>query len=346
MEVLNGKHIVLGVTGSIAAYKAAFLVRHLIKKGDEVQVVMTPAAKEVITPLTLSTLTRKPVVSEFFDRRDGSWNSHVDLGQWADAMLIAPCTAATLGKMASGVADNMLVTTYLSAKAPVFVAPAMDLDMFKHPTTTHNLKLLRNYGNHIIEPAAGELASHLIGKGRMEEPEKRQFFSFLKEPFPLELGDGPFQALRLAGPFTPAVASGDDAHAHALSCYLQFHNASLGKPLRQSHPAASQRLVGLLPGDCEFVSEDLAYDDKHPYFGKAPSGRACFRKPFHCRSLLVFAIVEPLFPAEFRTVVDCVEDLIEREIVGVLDCRDTYLIRGRDFHRDALTVGPCAHEYA
>ena len=171
MDILSGKHIVLGVTGSIAAYKAAYLVRLLIKKGAEVQVVMTAAAKEFITPLTLSTLTRKPVVSEFFDRRDGSWNSHVDLGQWADAMLIAPCTASTLGKMASGVADNMLATTYFSMKAPVFIAPAMDLDMYSHPVTQRNIETLRSIGNIFIEPASGELASQLVGKGRMQEPE-------------------------------------------------------------------------------------------------------------------------------------------------------------------------------
>ena len=171
MDILSGKHIVLGVTGSIAAYKAAYLVRLLIKKGAEVQVVMTAAAKEFITPLTLSTLTRKPVVSEFFDRRDGSWNSHVDLGQWADAMLIAPCTASTLGKMASGVADNMLATTYFSMKAPVFIAPAMDLDMYSHPVTQRNIETLRSIGNIFIEPSSGELASQLVGKGRMQEPE-------------------------------------------------------------------------------------------------------------------------------------------------------------------------------
>ena len=171
MDILKGKHIVLGVTGSIAAYKAAFLVRLLMKRGAEVQVVMTPAGKEFITPLTLSTLTRKPVVSEFFDRRDGSWNSHVDLGLWADAMLIAPCTASTIGKMASGVADNMLITTYYSMKAPVFIAPAMDLDMYLHPVTQRNMETLRSIGNIIIEPASGELASQLVGKGRMQEPE-------------------------------------------------------------------------------------------------------------------------------------------------------------------------------
>lgn len=161
----------MGITGSIAAYKAAYLLRLLVKKGAEVQVVMTPAGKEFITPVTLSSLSGKPVVSEFFTANDGTWHSHVDLGIWADAMLIAPATASTIGKMAHGIADNMLVTTYLSSKAPVFVAPAMDLDMFAHPSTQHNLELLRSYGNHIIEPASGELASHLVGKGRMEEPE-------------------------------------------------------------------------------------------------------------------------------------------------------------------------------
>lgn len=169
---MKGKKIVLGITGSIAAYKAAILTRLLIKKGAEVQIVITPAGKEFITPITLSALTSKPVISEFFAQRDGTWHSHVDLGLWADAMVIAPATASTIGKMAHGIADNMLVTTYLSMKAPVFVAPAMDLDMFAHPSTQHNLDILRSYGNHIIEPASGELASHLVGKGRMEEPEK------------------------------------------------------------------------------------------------------------------------------------------------------------------------------
>lgn len=169
---LKDKHIVLGITGSIAAYKAASLARLLIKAGAEVQIVITPAGKEFITPVTLSALTGKPVVSEFFTANDGTWHSHVDLGQWADLMLIAPATASTLGKMANGVADNMLITTYMSMKAPVMIAPAMDLDMFAHPATTRNLEVLRSYGNIIIEPAAGELASHLIGKGRMEEPEK------------------------------------------------------------------------------------------------------------------------------------------------------------------------------
>lgn len=170
--MIKGKKIVLGITGSIAAYKAAVLARALIKKGAEVQIVITPAGKEFITPLTLSTITSKPVISEFFARRDGTWHSHVDLGLWADAMVIAPATASTIGKMANGIADNMLITTYLSMKAPVFVAPAMDLDMYAHPSTQKNLDTLRSYGNVIIEPAEGELASHLVGKGRMEEPEK------------------------------------------------------------------------------------------------------------------------------------------------------------------------------
>ena len=169
--MLKGKKIILGITGSIAAYKACYIIRGLIKQGAEVQVVITPAGKEFITPITLSALTSKPVISEFFAQRDGTWNSHVDLGLWADAVLIAPATASTIGKMANGIADNMLITTYLSAKAPVFVAPAMDLDMFAHPATQKNLDILRFYGNHIIEPGTGELASHLVGKGRMEEPE-------------------------------------------------------------------------------------------------------------------------------------------------------------------------------
>lgn len=169
--MLKGKKIVLGITGSIAAYKACLIIRGLVKAGAEVQVVITPAGKEFITPITLSALTHKPVISEFFSQRDGTWNSHVDLGLWADAMLIAPCTASTLGKMANGIADNMLITTYLSMKAPVFIAPAMDLDMYQHPTTQQNMERLKSFGNHIIEPASGFLASGLEGKGRMEEPE-------------------------------------------------------------------------------------------------------------------------------------------------------------------------------
>ncbi len=168
---LLGKHIVLGLTGSIAAYKAAYLLRGLVKEGAEVQVVMTPAAKEFITPVTMSALSGKPVASDFFSANDGTWYSHVDMGQWADLLLIAPATAATLGKMANGICDNLLITTYLSAKCKVMIAPAMDLDMFRHPANIRNIEILRSYGNIIIEPGEGELASGLHGKGRMEEPE-------------------------------------------------------------------------------------------------------------------------------------------------------------------------------
>jgi len=180
---LKEKHIILGITGSIAAYKAATLLRYLIKEGAEVQVVITPSGKEFITPVTLSALSGKPVISEFFGANDGTWNSHVDLGLWADLMVIAPATASTIGKMANGIADNMLITTYLSAKCPIMVAPAMDLDMFAHPSTQKNLETLRTYGNIIIEPSTGELASGLTGKGRMQEPEAiaEEIISFFSE---------------------------------------------------------------------------------------------------------------------------------------------------------------------
>ncbi len=195
---LKGKHIVLGITGSIAAYKAASLARLFVKEGAEVQIVITPAGKEFITPVTLSALTGKPVVCDFFGANDGTWHSHVDLGLWADFMVIAPATASTLGKMANGIADNMLVTTYMSMKAPVFIVPAMDLDMFAHPSTTRNLSILQSYGNHIIEPASGELASHLIGKGRMEEPEN--IVKYIKEYFEKQESLSKKKVLITAGP--------------------------------------------------------------------------------------------------------------------------------------------------
>ena len=199
--MLKGKKIVLGITGSIAAYKSCYIIRELVKAGAEVQVVITPAGKEFITPITLSALTQKPVISEFFSQRDGTWHSHVKLGLWADAMLIAPCTASTLGKMANGIADNMLITTYLSMKAPVFIAPAMDLDMYQHPTTQQNMERLRSFGNHIIEPQSGFLASGLEGKGRMEEP--AQIVKYLDEKLSAETPDEDLKGVSIlitAGP--------------------------------------------------------------------------------------------------------------------------------------------------
>ena len=181
--MLQGKKVILGVTGSIAAYKSASLIRLLVKEGVEVKVIMTPLAKEFITPLTLATLSQNPILVDFFNPENGDWNSHVDLGLWADAYIIAPATANTIGKMVGGIADNLLITTYLSARCPVFVAPAMDLDMFAHPTTRRNIEILKSFGNQIIEPAVGQLASGLEGKGRMEEPENIvQFLDDYFEP--------------------------------------------------------------------------------------------------------------------------------------------------------------------
>lgn len=245
--MLGNKKIVLGITGGIAAYKACNLARLLIKKGAEVQVVMTPSAKEFITPLTLSTLTHKPVVSEFFDRRDGSWHSHVDIGLWADAMIVAPATASSIGKMANGIADNMLVTTYLSMKAPVFVAPAMDLDMYAHPSTQQNIQRLVAYGNHIIEPGTGFLASKLEGKGRMEEPEK--IVEVVEQYFAKQQRLSGKKVLITAGPtyekidpvrFVGNYSSGKMGFALAEACALQGAEVTLVSGpvmLQTKHPA-------------------------------------------------------------------------------------------------------------
>ena len=247
MEILNGKKIVLGITGSIAAYKACLLIRGLVRKGAEVQVVITPAGKEFITPITLSALTSKPVISDFFAQRDGTWHSHVALGLWADAMVVAPATASTIGKMANGIADNMLVTTYLSMKAPVFIAPAMDLDMFAHPSTQQNLQRLRSYGNHIIEPTSGELASHLEGKGRMEEPEN--IIRVLERHFAATLDLAGKRVLITAGPtyeridpvrFIGNYSSGKMGMALAEACARRGAEVTLvcgPTPLRCSHPS-------------------------------------------------------------------------------------------------------------
>jgi phosphopantothenoylcysteine decarboxylase/phosphopantothenate--cysteine ligase len=170
--MLRGKNILIGVTGGIAAYKIATVIRALIKEGASVKVIMTAHAKEFITPLTLATLSKNPVLTDFFDPQNGNWNSHIDLGTWANIYLIAPATANTMGKMAGGIADNLLLTTYLSARCPVIVAPSMDVDMLNHPATVKNIETLRSYGNIILDPESGELASGLIGKGRMVEPEE------------------------------------------------------------------------------------------------------------------------------------------------------------------------------
>jgi len=187
--MLKGKKILVGVTGGIAAYKTATIIRLLVKDGAEVRVVMTYHAREFITPLTMATLSRNPVLTQFHDPETGDWNSHVDLGTWADLFLIAPATANTIAKMAGGIADNLLLTTYLSARCPVFIAPSMDTDMLKHPSTTINIETLKAFGNNILEPASGELASGLTGKGRMAEPEDivveiRRFFTKKKTVAP------------------------------------------------------------------------------------------------------------------------------------------------------------------
>lgn len=245
--MLKGKRIVLGITGSIAAYKSCLIIRELVKAGAEVQVVITPAGKEFITPITLSALTQKPVISEFFAQRDGTWHSHVALGLWADAMLIAPCTASTLGKMAHGIADNMLITTYLSMKAPVFIAPAMDLDMYRHPSTVANMERLKAYGNHIIEPASGFLASGLEGKGRMEEPQTivRHLADFFKGNTQQLSGK---KIMITAGPtyekidpvrFIGNYSSGKMGMALADECARRGAEVTLiagPTPLRTSHP--------------------------------------------------------------------------------------------------------------
>ena len=257
--MLKGKKIVLGITGSIAAYKACLIIRALVKAGAEVQVVITPAGKEFITPITLSALTQKPVISDFFSQRDGTWHSHVALGLWADAMLIAPCTASTLGKMANGIADNMLITTYLSMKAPVFIAPAMDLDMYQHPTTQQNMERLKSFGNHIIEPQSGFLASGLEGKGRMEEPE--QIVAHLDDFF--EAKDLQSKHIMItAGPtyekidpvrFIGNYSSGKMGFALAEECVRRGAQVTLivGPVSAQLSPIASQRVKRINVESCQ-----------------------------------------------------------------------------------------------
>ena len=276
-NMLEGKKIVLGITGSIAAYKSCLIIRGLIKRGAEVQVVITPAGKEFITPITLSALTHKPVVSEFFSQSDGTWNSHVDLGLWADAMLIAPCTASTLGKMAHGVADNMLITTYLSMNAPVFIAPAMDLDMYAHPSTQQNMRTLSGYGNHFIEPGSGYLASGLEGKGRMAEPEDiiKALDQFFDETAPQELKGK--KVLITAGPtyekidpvrFIGNYSSGKMGFALATECARRGAEVILvSGPVNQQTPEHVTRI------DVESCCE--MYDACMQYFPECDAAILC-----------------------------------------------------------------------
>lgn len=248
--MLKSKHIVLGITGSIAAYKACILARLLVKAGAEVQIIITPAGKEFITPLTLSTLTSRPVISEFFSRRDGSWNSHVELGLWADAMVIAPATASTIAKMANGIADNMLLTTYLSMKAPVLVAPAMDLDMYSHPATRRNLQTLANNGNYIIEPTEGELASHLVGKGRMEEPER------IMAAIKTCLDSAPISEKVLSGKRILITAGPTQERIDAVRYISNYSSGKMGFALAQSCAAAG--------AEVELIAGPVSLPTSHP----------------------------------------------------------------------------------
>lgn len=303
---MKGKKIVLGITGSIAAYKACSLIRLLIKAGAEVQVVITPAGKEFITPVTLSTLTSKPVVSEFFSRRDGSWHSHVDLGLWADAMVIAPCTASTLGKMAHGIADNMLITTYLSMKAPVFIAPAMDLDMYRHPATQANLQTLRQYGNHIIEAADGELASHLVGKGRMEEPEN--IFNVLNHFFKLQ--DAQQSGHDLTGRRVLITAGPTYEKIDAVRFIGNFSTGKMGFALAEACAARG--------AEVELIAGPVAMQAHHPHIKRTDvtSAQQMYEAATsifpHCDTGILCAAV-----ADF-TVAETAEHKIKREGSGGL----------------------------
>ena len=277
--MLKGKKIVLGITGSIAAYKACLIIRGLVKAGAEVQVVITPAGKEFITPITLSALTHKPVISEFFAQRDGTWNSHVDLGLWADAMLIAPCTASTLSKMANGIADNMLITTYLSMKAPVFIAPAMDLDMYKHPSTQENMKRLVSFGNHIIEPASGFLASGLEGKGRMEEPER--IVAILEE----RLGEAPS---KMRGSSGLEKAWQNHAQQESMEAQKAWQNHAQQESMEaqkawQNH-ALQESLEGGMRGKKVLITAGPTYEKIDPvrFIGNYSSGKMGFALAEEC----------------------------------------------------------------
>ena len=251
---MKGKHIVVGITGGIAAYKSAMLVRLFVKAGAEVQVIMTPNAKEFITPLTLSTLSGRAVISEFFTANTGVWNSHVDLGLWADAFVVAPATASTIGKMANGIADNMLVTSYLSTRAKVFVAPAMDFDMMQHPTTTRNLASLANDGAHIIEAAEGELASHLVGKGRMAEPEDifRAVDGYFRESAGAECHD-------LSGKHVLVTAGPTREKIDPVRYISNYSTGKMGVAIADAAAAMGAK-VSLVLGPCEAQPQNTEVD--------------------------------------------------------------------------------------
>jgi phosphopantothenoylcysteine decarboxylase/phosphopantothenate--cysteine ligase len=273
--MLQGKKIILGVTGSIAAYKSAYLIRLLVKEGAEVKVIMSELAKEFITPLTLATLSKNPILVDFFNPENGDWNSHVDLGLWADAYVIAPATANTMGKMVSGVADNLLVTTYLSARCPVFIAPAMDLDMFNHPSTRRNIEILKSYGNQIIEPASGQLASGLEGKGRMDEPEN--IVAFIDQYFTPKKMAGK-RVLITAGPtyekidpvrFIGNYSTGKMGFAIAEACANQGAEVILiAGPVNQSLKNKSIKRI-------DVESADEMYRNAMTYFEQADGAILC-----------------------------------------------------------------------
>ncbi len=281
--MMKGKHIILGITGGIAAYKAVSLLRLLVKAGAEVQVIITPSGKEFITPVTLSALSGKPVICDFFTANTGQWNSHVDLGLWSDAMIIAPATASSIAKMAHGIADNMLITTYLSAKSTVFLAPSMDLDMYAHPTTTHNLDLLRNYGNQIIEPTSGELASHLIGKGRMAEPET--IFDVLNNYFEHQKDLNGKNIMVTAGPtyekidpvrFIGNYSSGKMGYSIAEECAMRGANVTLiSGPvnMRANHPSINTIKV---------ESANEMYEESLKYFPQSDVAIMCAAVADYC----------------------------------------------------------------
>jgi len=273
--MLQGKKIILGVTGSIAAYKSAYLIRLLVKEGAEVKVIMSELAKEFITPLTLATLSKNPILVDFFNPENGDWNSHVDLGLWADAYVIAPATANTMGKMVSGIADNLLVTTYLSARCPVFIAPAMDLDMFNHPSTRRNIEILKSYGNQIIEPTSGQLASGLEGKGRMDEPEN--IVAFIDQYFTPKKMAGK-KVLITAGPtyekidpvrFIGNYSSGKMGFAIAEACANQGAEVILiAGPVSQSLKNKSIKRI-------DVESADEMYKNAMTYFEQADGAILC-----------------------------------------------------------------------